>query len=456
MKKLLFLCLGASLSYMGYAQQNVSASRQVGFHKADVAASDVKGNGTPSLSSNKKTRKTLAAFPATFGTKEVVGNTTYDLQTNGSTQRRVQQSGNTISCAWTFSLEQNVTSTSAFADRGTGYAHFNGTSWSPAPTARLESVRVGFGGFAGNGGATERYISHDGASNSLVMATKTGGTWTSAQMTTSLTNQGIWPHSAASGNWLYVVVSPADSNIRSNGIRNGYFFSRSNDNGATWIDNMIPMPLVDSVGHYRGGGNSYAIAANGNNVAVLFGDVGADLTLVKSTDNGATWTKHTVWNWPMDHYDFAGTVPTDYNNDAIVDTIWTNDGSHTMTMDASGKVHLAFPLVRVYKTGANTGYNFFYSTLLAYWNEDMSAVADSVLVVDNIFSIYRDCDGDQQFGLGQNYVGAAATDPDGIYNTIGLISMPSITVTSAPEKVMIAYTAVMDNDTTVDDFAHPF
>jgi hypothetical protein len=457
MKKLLFLCLGASLSYMGYAQQNVSTARQVGFHKADVAASDVQGNGTPSLSSNKKTRKTLAAFPATFGVKEVVGNTTYDLQTNGSTQRRVQQSGNTISCAWTFSLEQNVTSTSSFADRGTGYAHFNGTSWSPAPTARLESVRVGFGGFAGNGGATERYISHDGASNSLVMATKTGGTWTSAQMTTSLTNQGIWPHSAASGNWLYVVVSPADSNIRSNGIRNGYFFSRSNDNGATWIDNMIPMPLVDSVGHYRGGGNSYAITANGNNVAVVFGDMGADLTLLKSTDNGATWTKSVIWNWPMDHFDFASATPTDYNNDAVVDTIWSNDGSHTVTMDASGKVHVAFPIVRVYKTGANTGYNFFYSTLLAYWNEDMSAVADSVLVVDNIFSIYRDCDGDQQFGLGQNYVGAAATDPDAIYNTIGLISMPSITVTSGtPEKVMIAYTAVMDNDTTVDDFSHPF
>jgi hypothetical protein len=118
------------------------------------------------------------------------------------------------------------------------------------------------------------------------MSTKTGGSWTNAAMTTSITNQAIWPHAAASGNWLYVIASPADSNLHTNGIRSGYFFSRSNDNGATWIDNMIPMPLVDSVGHYRGGGNSYSISANGSHVAVLFGDMATDLTLISSNDNG--------------------------------------------------------------------------------------------------------------------------------------------------------------------------
>ncbi len=452
MKKLLFLCIGASLSYTGYSQNNVNQTRVAG-HSADKLAQDIQYQGSGTTLSTKKTRKTTAAFPATFGKKEVVGNTSYDLQTNGSTQRRVQQSGNTISCGWTYSAEANVSSTSAFADRGTGYAHYNGTSWSPNPTARLEPIRVGFGGFAGNGGATERYISHDGAGNSLYMSTKTGGSWTNAAMTTSITNQAIWPHAAASGNWLYVIASPADSNLHTNGIRSGYFFSRSNDNGATWIDNMIPMPLVDSVGHYRGGGNSYSISANGSHVAVLFGDMATDLTLISSNDNGATWTKKIIWDWPLNHFDFASAAPTDTNNDAIVDTLFTNDGSQTMTMNAAGDVHVAFPLVRVYKTGANTGYNFFYTSYLAYWN----SVKDTVFQIDNIFSIYRDCDGDQQFGLGANYVGAAATDPDAIYNTIGLITMPSITLTSgAPEKILIAYTAVMDNDTTVDDFNHPF
>jgi hypothetical protein len=216
---------------------------------------------------------------------------------------------------------------------------------------------------------------------------------------------------------------------------------------------MIPMPLVDSVGHYRGGGNSYSISANGSHVAVLFGDMATDLTLVSSNDNGATWTKKIIWDWPLNHFDFASAAPTDTNNDAIVDTLFSNDGSQTMTMNAAGDVHVAFPLVRIYKTGANTGYNFFYTSYLAYWN----SVKDTVFQLDNIFSIYHDCDGDQQFGLGANYVGAATTDPDAIYNTIGLITMPSITLTSgAPEKILIAYTAVMDNDTTVDDFNHPF
>lgn len=458
MKKLLFLFLGASLSFAGNAQAQVKSNRTVS-HSADKVAQDVQNAGSSNTLSAKKTRQTTAAFYSSFGKKEVVGNTTYDLQTNGSTQRRVQQDGNNISCGWTFSTEVPGNAQAPFADRGTGYANFNGTSWSTAPTTRLEpSVRTGFGGFAGNGvGGTEMYIAHDGTGNSLVVNKKTAGIWTSNPLSTSITSKAIWPHSAASGNWVYVIASSSDSNTTSNGIRYGYFFSRSNDGGATWIDNMIPMPLVDSVGHFRGGGNSYAISAKDSFVAIAFGDLGTDLTLVSSSDYGATWTKSVIWNWPIDNYDFASATPTDFDNDAIVDTLYSNDGSHTLTIGTNGMVHVAFPIVRVYKTGANTGYNFFYSTLLGYWNSSMAAYPDSVQVVDNIFSIYRDCNGDNTFSIGDNYTGATTTTPDAIYNTIGLITMPSITVTnSTPEKVLIAYTAVMDADTTVDDLTHSF
>ncbi len=448
MKKVLLLFMGASLSMVSLAQNKTNASLLVG-HAFDKAPSDVQGT-SPSLSTaSKKTRQTLEAFPTTFGKKEVVGSTSYDLQTNGSMQRRVQQSGNTVSCGWTMSKEQGVLATSPFADRGTGYAHYNGTSWSAAPTTRLESVRTGFGGFAGEGGAQEYYISHDATGFQYIRATKSGGTWTSGPLSLSTVSQAIWPASSKSGDWLYIIGSANDTTIHSNGIRNGYFFARSNDNGATWLDNNIPMPLIDSTGHYRGGGNSYAIASSGSHVAIAFGDIGTDLTLLTSSDNGATWSKKVIWDWPINNYNFAGTDPTDFDNDAIVDTLWTNDGSHSLTINAAGDVHVAFPLVRVYKDGSSTGYSFFYSTYLAYYN----TVMDSVQLLSNIFNTYYDCDKDNTFGLGRSYTGTKGA----IYNTIGLLNSPSITLTTGtPERILIAYTAVMDGDTTVDDFTRPY
>lgn len=459
MKKLILLFLGSAIGISTMAQGQASKAQA---HKGDNVAQDVQQSGTGTATYTKKTRQTTEAFPSTFGTKKIVGRTTYDLQTNGSTQRRVVQSGNTISCGWTYSAEQNATATSSFADRGTGYAHYNGTSWSAQPTARIENIRVGFGGFANGGGTKEMYLSHDGATNNQVLMTKSAGSWTQSTLTLNNAYAAIWPHSASSGNWLYVIASSSDSNYRTNGIRNGYYFSRSNDGGATWIDNMIPMPQIDSVGHFRGGGNSYAISANGPHVVATFGDIGTDLTLLKSSDYGATWTKTVVWNWPIDNYNFAGSDPTDVPGVGLaVDTIWTNDGSHSVTVDASGKAHVAFPMSRVYKPGGSTGYNFFYTTWLAYWNSDMASVADSVQLLDNILMLennvlLHDCDADGQFGIGDNYAAAAPTN-DAIYNTIGTITMPQITLTSgATPKVLITYTAIMDSDTTYDDFSKPY
>lgn len=400
-----------------------------------------------SLTGNKKTR---SAFPSLIGTKENTGSSTYDLQTNGSMQRRVLQQGNKISCFWTLSKETFVNASSAYSDRGTGYAYFDGSSWSAAPSAALESVRTGFSSAFVDGNGIESFICHN-STNALLMNKKNGATWTSAPMSTNTSNGPIWAHSAAAGNWLYVIASPLDSNVHANGIRNGYFFARSDNNGSTWLDNMIPLPLVDSIGHYRGGGNSYAISAHGSHVAVLVGDMGTDLTLIKSDDNGANWSKKVIVDWPLDNFNFAGTNSTDYTGDGVPDSIYCNDGSQSMVMDTSGNVHIAFPIVRVYKPGGAAGYNFFYTTSLGYYN----SVADSVALIDNIFRIYRDCNFDGTFSIGDNY--SASTSPDAVYNSIGLITQPSISLNkNNNQQVVISYTAIMDADTTEDDGVHQY
>jgi len=449
MKKLFLLFLGAVCGSAMYAQNTVKNSQRIGFSPAKKVATDA----TPASSVSNpvahigKTRN-ASQFASTLGTKWIVGHTTYDLQTNGAPQRRVLQSGNTVSCGWTFSLEQNVTSTSTFTDRGTGYNYYDGSTWGNEPSLRLENIRTGFGCFAGPGGANEYYIAHDGANNKFIMNKKTGTTWAQSTLATSSTQTALWPHTAMSGNWLYIVSSSTDSNIHSNGVRFGIFFSRSNDGGTTWLDDQIPMPLLDSVKHYRGGGNTYSISANGSHVAVLIGDVGTNMTLISSNDNGANWTKTEIMNWPIDNYNFGGTDMTDTNGDLVPDTLWTCDGAHSLTLDATGKAHVAFTAVRVYKPGGSTGYNFFFQTWLLYWNSGMTTGQFDSL--DSFNTIWHDCDENGAFGLGDNYTSGLTPAKDAIYNTIGTISQPCITLTSTG-KVLVAYSAIMDNDTTTDD-----
>lgn len=454
MKKLSLLLVGVG-ALIGAHAQSVTSPYQIVGKAMPKLVQDNPGTAT-SMPAAQKDKKTRDAFPSTLGTKEWVGKTTYDLQTNGSMQRRILQGTSTLSAAWTFSAEQGVTATSPFADRGTGYAHFNGTSWTPAPTTAIENpfVRTGFGGLVLDGSGNEVYIAHDAAANKLSISKKSGTTWASSVLGTSNSNAPIWPHTATAGNWMYIVASPSDSNIHTNGIRNGYFFSRSNDNGATWIDNMIPMPLIDSVGHYRGGGNSYAISARGNNVAILFGDMGTDLTLLKSTNNGATWTKKVIWDFPIDHFNFAGSLPTD-TGAAGIDTFYVNEGSFSMTLDANGDVHAAFPIIRVFKDGTSTGYSYFALTSrLVYYRG--TSTQDTLILVDDIFDSWHDCDQAGSVNFGKNYT-AATGQPDAAYNSIGLLTMPSISIVpGTPQKVLITYTSVVDNDTTVDDGIHPY
>src|SRR5690349_21652586 len=68
-------------------------------------------------------QKTTRAYPLNA---VQVGKTFYDLGTNGAMPRRIQAySGGKVSVVWTNSSIQNKD----FVDRGTGYNHFDGTSW---------------------------------------------------------------------------------------------------------------------------------------------------------------------------------------------------------------------------------------------------------------------------------------------------------------------------------------
>ena len=67
-------------------------------------------------------------------TEELIGTTTYDLQSNAAVQNRIiVHDDGTISTAWTMSQQYNTT----YSDRGTGYNFFDGTTWDAQPTICL-------------------------------------------------------------------------------------------------------------------------------------------------------------------------------------------------------------------------------------------------------------------------------------------------------------------------------
>lgn len=447
MKKIILLftvvCLTVSVAL---AQSQVN-------HTVDRVAQDMYTPSSSPAPSSTKNRGVGDAFPSTIGTKHVVGKTTYDLQTNGALQNRLIKVGSEVHAAWTLSTEANVTANSSYVDRGTGYAFHNGTAWGAPPTTRLEgTTRTGFGAMAVNGNGNVVYVAHSAAYD-IMLNEKTASGWNTTTTTLNTSGiQAIWPDVATSGDWMYIICGSADSMSRTNGIRNGYYFSRSDDNGATWMDNAIPMPMIDSVGHFRGGGNSYSISARDSVVAIIFGDFGTDLTMLRSTDYGATWSRTVIWDWPIDHYNPSNM--TDTNNNNQIDTIYTIDGSFDLAIDKDLETHVAFPIFRMYNDGpAVAGYNYFPRTSrMIYYN----SIGDSLSLVDNMATTYHaDCDGDSTTFLTiPNYTTGNAGDA--AYNTISYCTMPQMSVNDDNNDVYIAYSTVVDGDQTEIDISHPY
>ncbi|MBC8173621.1 MAG: hypothetical protein H7X71_06930, partial [Chitinophagales bacterium] len=71
-----------------------------------------------------------------------VGTSTYGLGSNGSpASRLIAYTDGKISAVFTGSSDGS----SAYADRGTWYNYYDGSTWGAEPTERIESIRTGFG-----------------------------------------------------------------------------------------------------------------------------------------------------------------------------------------------------------------------------------------------------------------------------------------------------------------------
>ncbi|MES2593301.1 MAG: T9SS type A sorting domain-containing protein [Bacteroidota bacterium] len=309
----------------------------------------------------------------------VIGTSMYDLQTNASVCNRiVANADGTISATWTMAHDADAETA---PNRGTGYNYFNGTTWGPSPTARLESVRCGWPNIGVTATGGEVIVSHEATSSAgnihvLTRPVKGTGLWHD----TTLGYPDVWARMSiggTNGNTVHVISQTTGASTSGNppfhGQDGAIAYSRSLDGGVTWDKYHTVIPAIDS-SHYRGfGGDSYAIDTKGDTVVIVAGGFDVDVVLLKSINNGTTWTKTIVHQFPIPMYD-ATIMSTDVGNDGVLDTIETNDASVSVLLDNQGKAHVWFGRMRVFQEPTAAALSYFPGTDgLYYWNETMTA-----------------------------------------------------------------------------------
>jgi hypothetical protein len=313
--------------------------------------------------------------------EQIIGKTYYDLQTNNSIQNRLfVHDDNTISATWTMSPDIQTD----FPNRGTGYNYFDGTSWMDIPESRIEEERTGWSSIAGiNGGeiVTSHVYEDPNTFTNIASRTEKGsGEWSEKHLpnTDANTNyKNVWPRmkvGGADGQSVHI-ISHTYNNTDSTGVSTGNFitYSRSQDGGESFdiIDYLLPEIGPEFYTNFKA--DTYAMDVKGNTVAFVLGDAWTDVILMKSTDNGTTWTKTIVKEHPIPMWTDSVTVNSinypEYNG-----RIESTDCSFSISLDNDGNAHIFYGLMK-YSNSNNPNdeigtYTYYYTTDgLAYWNE---------------------------------------------------------------------------------------
>ena len=313
--------------------------------------------------------------------EHIIGNTYYDLQTNSSIQNRLfVHDDNTISATWTMSPDIQT----KFPNRGTGYNYFDGTSWMDIPESRIEEERSGCPSIAGiNGGeiVTSHIFEDPNIFTNIASRPEKGiGQWSEKHLpnTDALTNyKNVWPRmkvGGADGQSVHIISHTYDM-TDSAGVSIGNFitYSRSQNGGESFdiIDRLLPEIGPEFYTNFNA--DTYAMDVKGSTVAFVLGDAWTDVILMKSTDNGTTWTKTIVKEHPIPMWTDSIIVDSlnypEYNG-----RIESTDGSFSISLDNDGNAHILYGLMKYSNFNDPNDeegvYTYYYLTDgLAYWNE---------------------------------------------------------------------------------------
>jgi hypothetical protein len=328
-------------------------------------------------------RNVLAPQPVkrTFAsvTETSIGVTDYDLQTNESIQNRLlKHSDGTISATWTFAP---VGSATGFPQRGTGYNYFDGTAWGPTPTVRIDgNQRSGWPNVVVTASNKETIINHANTAPGMLMLsrqTKGTGAWTPNSTLFGNFVNDFWAKAikgGTNGQTIHALWQGSGvSGVPYLGQNGPLLYSRSTDEGLTWPVLRSLIPAVDSTQYLGFGADAYAIDTKGDTVVVVIGNFTTDLVLLKSFDNGSTWTSQIIQPFFQPLYDAdVDSFPDLNGNGSSFDDLQEGaSGDACVLIDNLGKTHVWWSNLLMRDSSAASPVFFFPNSLdgLMYWND---------------------------------------------------------------------------------------
>lgn len=364
--------------------------------------------------------------------EEYVGTSIYDLQTNNSVQNRIIADDAGVAACFTFSA---TNSSDTYPDRGTGYNYRTAGVWQDDITQRVETMRTGWTSLMHPANGSEVLMNHSGTGGIKVWTRPTIGTgnWVNSMVPAASGFAMFWPRAAAGGadgNSIHMIcLADPNAGAYTNGMTGPIMYNRSTDGGATWDLTEVLLPGEEDASLVDGfSADTYAIHARGNKIAIAaFGDL-QDSYVWISNDNGSTWTRSIIWDFPIDNYVID--QGTDVGLDGVQDTILSSDGAGAIYIDAAGTTHAAFgTMFYTDDLGViDSVYSYFpLGGSVAYWNENMVDPATQVLEIgispDNDTTI------------------PAATTEVGQYGNSGIASHPQL-AEAADGTIFCSYQAV--------------
>lgn len=294
--------------------------------------------------------------------------TKYDLQSNCNAPSHVYLfPDGTIGTTTVMGLDE-----ANWPDRGTGYNYHNGSAWGAIPTARIETMKTGWPNYQPYGANGECVVAHQSGTTPIVFSkrdTKGTGAWTTNTIPnpTGFTAGMLWPRMITNGtdnmniHIICLTAPTGNGGALYNGMNGAILYNRSLDGGNTWdgwvqLDGMGPTDYLDFSADVYAWANPM-----GNTIAFTFADAMRDFAVMKSTDNGDTWTKTTIWPCPYNFW----TTSSDTTG-----IFYCPDSYVSAAIDNNGKVHVSGGLQRGMGDAAGT-YWYPFTDGLLYWNEDM-------------------------------------------------------------------------------------
>jgi len=374
----------------------------------------------------------------------VFGETVYDLQTyNAMQQRMYVYPDETIATTWMLGHEVG-----SWGDRGTGYNYFDGQNWAPYPIVRLETESTGWPTYApfGEHGELVCAFYFEDPYWELVFnkrGQKGEGEWESFYLPGPIDMGIAWPAIITNGednNTIHLLCISTGSPYM--GQAGALLYSRSLDGGETWD---IQHQFFEELGsNYltRVPGDGYSWAdPRGDTLAFCIGFRTEDGYIMKSYDNGTTWTKSVVYDSPYSPYP-GGATPI----------YGAGDITQSIALDHQGMAHVTFGRMKYYY---NNGGNLMYFPAtegLIYWNEYMEPL-DSTIV--SSYTLDKLINNGNLIGWITPYLGDSTIVGWGNYY-VSLTSWPQINI-DEQDRIFVVYSSIAAGyDNGLKNFRHIF